>query len=55
VFQTSVSGAPSWRGLSENWSAFHILRLEDLDAGAIDDDWTPSRTYRTVRMIVRKE
>ena len=53
--QTSVGGNPSWKQLSQNWSAFHILRLEDLDAGVIDDDWIPSRTNRTVRLVVRKE
>jgi SAM-dependent methyltransferase len=55
VFQTSVGGRPSWGKLNENWSGFHILRLEDVDAGVIDDDWTPSRTYRTVRLVARKE
>jgi SAM-dependent methyltransferase len=55
VFQTSVAGNPSWRQLTENWSGFHILRLEDLDAGIIDDDWTPSRSNRTVRLVARKE
>jgi SAM-dependent methyltransferase len=55
VFQTSVSGKPSWQQLSENWSGFHILRLEDLDAGIIDDDWAPSRSHRTIRLVARKE
>jgi SAM-dependent methyltransferase len=55
VFQTSVDGKPSWNQLSQNWVGFHILRLEDLDAGIIDDDWTPSRTHRTVRLVARKE
>jgi SAM-dependent methyltransferase len=55
VFQTSVGGNPSWKQLTENWSGFHLLRLEDLDAGFIDDDWAPSRTNRTVRLVARKE
>ncbi len=55
VFQTSVAGNPSWQRLSENWRGFHVLRLEDLDAGIIDDDWIPSRSNRTVRLIARKE
>ncbi|MBI4890312.1 MAG: class I SAM-dependent methyltransferase [Acidobacteria bacterium] len=55
VFQTSVGGQPSWSGLSENWKGFHILRMEDLDAGVVDNDWAPSRSYRTVALVVRKE
>ena len=55
VFQTSVGGQPSWSKLSENWKQFHLLRLEDQDAGYIDDDWAPSRTNRTVRLVARKE
>ncbi len=55
VFQTSVGDNLTWKQLSQNWSAFHILRLEDLDAGIIDDDWGPSRTHRTVRLVARKE
>jgi SAM-dependent methyltransferase len=55
VFQTSVSNKPSWQRLNENWKGFHILRLEDLDPGVIDNDWTPSRTEYTVRLVARKE
>ncbi len=55
VFQTSVGGQPSWSGLSENWKGFHILRMEDLDAGVVDNDWVPSRRFRTVALVARKE
>ena len=56
VFQTAVPGkAAGWTRISEHWKQFHILRLEDQDPGYIDDDWGPSRTSRTVRLIARKE
>ena len=55
VFQTSVAGQPSLSGLLENWQGFHVLRIEDVDAGVITDDWAPSRTNRTVRLVARKD
>ena len=38
-----------------NWKQFRLLRFEHLDAGAVDDDWAPSRTFPTFRLVVRKE
>ncbi|MCC7484988.1 MAG: hypothetical protein IT529_08335 [Burkholderiales bacterium] len=59
VFQStgfSRSGPrPSLPDVIENWKGFHVLRIEDVDAGAISDEWGPSRTNRTWRMVVRKD
>ena len=60
VWQTSVrretSQAPlKANALLDNWKQFHLIRFEDLDPGVIDDDWLPSRTNRTIRLVVRKE
>ena len=40
--------------LLEPWVRFHLIRFEDLDAGVVDDDWAPSRSNRTIRIVVRK-
>jgi SAM-dependent methyltransferase len=55
VFQVADATAPGWTKVSENWRAFHILRLEDEDPGYIDGDWAPSRTNRTIMLVARKE
>jgi 2-polyprenyl-3-methyl-5-hydroxy-6-metoxy-1,4-benzoquinol methylase len=39
----------------DNWKQFHLIRFDDLDAGVVDDDWAPSRNFRTIRLVVRKE
>jgi SAM-dependent methyltransferase len=54
IFQTTVQRRTDWTKLSGNWKSFHILRLEDEDPGRIDDDWGPSKTNRTIRLVVRK-
>jgi 2-polyprenyl-3-methyl-5-hydroxy-6-metoxy-1,4-benzoquinol methylase len=53
VFQEA--SAVGWTAVAENWKGFHILRLEDDDPAYIDDDWAPSRTWRTIRLVARKE
>jgi SAM-dependent methyltransferase len=40
--------------LLEPWRRFHLIRFEDLDPGVVDDDWAPSRSNRTIRLVVRK-
>lgn len=55
VFQTSVGPDLKLEGVSENWKLFKVLKLEVLEAGAIMDDWAPSRTNRTVRLVAQKE
>ena len=55
VFESSNPNPPAWKTVAENWKQFHILRLEDEDPGYVDDDWSPSRTQRTVRLVARKE
>ncbi len=37
-----------------NWTRSRLRRFEDLDPGIVDDDWTPSRTNRTYRLVVQK-
>jgi hypothetical protein len=60
VWQTFVAPAPneaqpSSAKILEGWARFHLVRFEDLDAGVVDDDWAPSRAFRTLRLVVRKE
>lgn len=60
VFQTAAPGGPIASSGSdipaalEVWKQFRLIRYENLDAGVVDDDWQPSRTNPTVRLIVRK-
>lgn len=51
VFQAATADAPA---ALANWKQFHLIRYENLDAGVVDDDWNPSRTNSTLRMVVRK-
>jgi hypothetical protein len=37
------------------WRRFRLLRVEDMDAGAVANDWTPSRTNPTVKLVARKD
>ena len=60
VWQTFLATDTSTAKISaskilELWGHFHLVRFEDLDAGVVDDDWIPSRTNRTIRLVVRKE
>jgi 2-polyprenyl-3-methyl-5-hydroxy-6-metoxy-1,4-benzoquinol methylase len=55
VFQTSVSERIPVGRLAELWKKFRLLRAEDLDAGVVDNDWTPSRTFPTAKLVARKE
>jgi 2-polyprenyl-3-methyl-5-hydroxy-6-metoxy-1,4-benzoquinol methylase len=53
VFQTSTARMPVAE-IAARWKDFHVLRVEDLDAGMVDDDWGPSRTSPTVKLVVRR-
>ena len=56
VFQGTGAGQPpSLPRLLDNWKGFHVLRIEDVDAGVITDEWRPSLRRRTVRLVIRKE
>jgi SAM-dependent methyltransferase len=55
VFQTSVGRRVTVGELAERWKGFRLLRAEDQDAGVVDNDWTPSRTNPTMKLVVRKE
>jgi len=55
VFQTSVGKRATVGELAELWKGFRVLRAEDQDAGAVDNDWTPSKTNPTVKLVARKE
>ena len=55
VFQTSVSRPIKVGELAERWKRFRLVRLEDLDAGVVDNDWVPSKTNPTSKLVVRKE
>lgn len=55
VFQTSLDPRRSVADLAALWKDFHILRVEDLDAGMESSDWTPSRTVPTARLVARRK
>ena len=56
VLQGTAGGQPpSLPRLLENWKGFHVLRIDDVDAGVITDEWRPSLRRRTVRLVIRKE
>ena len=55
VFQTSVGTRATAQELAAIWKKFRILRVEDVDAGVVDDDWAPSRTNPTAKLVARKE
>jgi SAM-dependent methyltransferase len=55
VYQTFVETRKPVSDLVDRWRRFRVLRLEDLDAGVVDDDWTPSRTNPTIKLVARKE
>lgn len=54
VFQVALGERRSVADLAALWKDFHILRVEDLDAGMEMNDWAPSRTNPTVRLVARK-
>ncbi len=37
------------------WKGFRLLRVADLDAGMVDNDWTPSKSFPTGMLVARKE
>lgn len=55
VFQSSVQTRMPVAEVAALWKQFRVLRAEDVDAGGVDNDWGPSRTYPTVRLVARKE
>lgn len=55
VFQTSVGVRIAVPRLAERWKQFRLLRAEDADAGAVDNDWAPSRDNPTSMLVARKE
>jgi SAM-dependent methyltransferase len=55
VFQTSLNPRRSVAELAAIWKDFHILRAEDLDAGMESNDWAPSRTVPTARLVARRK
>lgn len=55
VFQTSTATRFSVTDLAALWRGFRLLRAEDLDAGMVRNDWGPSRSYPTGRLVARKE
>ena len=54
VFQTSWDRHATLAQLVANWKGFKIVRYEDLDAGAVTDEWRPSLTYPTVKLVLEK-
>lgn len=55
VIQTSWKRQATLGQLLELWQPLRIVRYEDLDAGAIDNDWPPSKTNPTVKLVLRKD
>ena len=37
------------------WKGFRLMRVADLDAGMVDNDWTPSLSFPTGMLVARKE
>jgi 2-polyprenyl-3-methyl-5-hydroxy-6-metoxy-1,4-benzoquinol methylase len=54
VFQSAWDRNATLAQLVSNWKAFKIVRYEDLDAGAVTDEWRPSLTYPTVKLVLEK-
>jgi SAM-dependent methyltransferase len=59
VWQIFLPPGPDQAGITANkilepWARFHLIRFDDLDPGVVDDDWAPSRSLRTIRLVVRK-
>jgi hypothetical protein len=55
VYQSDERVKPDWTKLSDNWEAFHLLRLEDEDPGYVENEWSPSPAFRTTMLVARKE
>ncbi len=55
VIQTFWNRQASLKELLHLWGKFRFLRYEDLDAGMVDDEWPPSKTNPTVRLVLRKD
>ena len=55
VIQTWWKRQASLEQLMDHWREFRIVRYEDLDAGAEADEWGPSKTNPTVRLVLRKD
>jgi len=55
IYQSAWGREAGLAKLIAHWSPLRIIRYEDLDAGEIVDDWGPSRTNPTVKLIFRKE
>mgnify|MGYP000849047746 CR=1 FL=1 len=55
VFQTSTATRFSVADLAALWRGFRLLRAEDLDAGMVVNDWSPSRVYPTGKIVARKQ
>lgn len=55
VYQSSVQTRMPVAETAALWKQFRLLRVEDVDAGGVDNDWGPSRTNPTVKLVARKE
>ena len=55
VFQTAWGRSATLPELIANWRPFRIVRYEDLDAGAVTDQWPPSSRSPTVKLVLRKD
>jgi SAM-dependent methyltransferase len=55
VFQTSTNKRVTAAEQAARWRGFRLLRVADLDAGMVDNDWTPSKSYPTGMLVARKE
>ena len=54
VFQTAWDRNATLPQLIGNWKGFRVVRYEDLDAGAVTDEWRPSLTYPTLKLVLQK-
>jgi 2-polyprenyl-3-methyl-5-hydroxy-6-metoxy-1,4-benzoquinol methylase len=55
IFQTSWSRTSTLAELVDEWQPFRIVRYEDLDAGAVTNEWLPSIKSPTVKLVLRKD
>lgn len=55
VYQSAVQSRMPVAEVAALWKQFRLLRVEDVDAGGVDNDWGPSRTFPTMKLVARKE
>jgi SAM-dependent methyltransferase len=55
VYQSSYIRRTPVAEVAAVWKQFTLLRLEDVNVGAVDNDWGPSMENPTLKLVARKE